>query len=78
MSRSFRRKAAVCLCILAAALLLKYRYPQAGRQVGQWIRGAESRISQAVSVVIERLSSGSNLSDAVEVFREAIQNPQVS
>lgn len=73
----FCRNAMICLCILAAALLLKHRYPAAGRQVGQWISGAESRISQAVSDVIDHLSAGNGLTDAVEVFREAIQNPQI-
>ena len=63
---------------IAAAILLKYRYPAAGQQVGQWISGAESRISQAVSGVIDRLSAGGGLTDAVEVFREAIQDPQIS
>lgn len=74
----FCRNAVICLCILAAAILLKYRYPAAGQQVGQWISGAESRISQAVSGVIDRLSAGGGLTDAVEVFREAIQDPQIS
>lgn len=74
----FRRNTAICVCILAAALLLKYKWPEAGRQVGKWVSGAESGIAQAVSAVVDRLSSGDTLTDAVEVFREAIQDSGMS
>ena len=74
----FRRNAVLCLCLVTAALLLKYQFPEAGQRVGRWVSGAESRIAQAVSGILERLSAGDGLSEVVEVFRDAVENPEVS
>lgn len=74
----FRRNAVLCLCLVTAALLLKYQFPEAGQCVGRWVSGAESRIAQAVSGILERLSAGEGLSEVVEVFRDAVENPEVS
>ena len=49
----FRRNAVLCLCLVTAALLLKYQFPEAGQRVGRWVSGAESRIAQAVSGILD-------------------------
>lgn len=74
----FRRNVLLCLCMVAAALLLKYQFPEAGQRVGRWVSGAESRVAQVVSDVLDRLSAGDRLSQIVEVFRDAMQDPEVS
>lgn len=76
MLRGIRNKILLCACILGAALLLKYRFPAAGQEVGRWLSGAGSRVSSAISCFAERLRTG-GLADAVEVFHEAFENHEV-
>lgn len=73
--RHFRRNVLICAVILTTAFLLKYAYPSAGAKVGQWISGAqENRVTAAVSDLLEELSHGSGITNAVEVFYETIRN----
>ena len=74
----FRRNAAICLCLVAAVLLLKYQFPATGQRIGQWVSGAESRVAQAVSGILDRLAAGDRLSQIVEVFRDAMEDSEVS
>ena len=74
--RNIKKKAVICLGLLALALILKITFPETGALAGRWISGCEdSRIAQAFSHLFTSLSDGEKINDAVEVFCETIQNP---
>lgn len=70
-----RRKLFLFLLILCTVLFLKQNAKGIADTVEKWITGGkESRISQAVSQLIDGLSEGEGLHNAVEVFRETLQD----
>ena len=77
--RRLRRKVVLCLCIVGAVIILKQVYPGLGSRIGTWISGMEdSRAVKAISSFVSTLTSGDGMREAVEVFREAIQDSGMS
>lgn len=69
--RKLRRGILFVVLVLAATAVLQSRYPQLGRQIGQWISGTkDSPVVRAVSSMVDSLSKGDNVKTAVEVFCE--------
>ena len=67
----WQRRIIICLLIVILVLVVKQKYPQPGRQIGEWISGTgDTRIAKAVSSMMESLSEGDDLKTAVEVFCE--------
>ena len=71
-----RVRRTICFFIGAAALviLLKYEFPEVGKQIGNWISGLENtRIAQAFSSMLTNLSDGDGFLDSIEVFHDSLQ-----
>jgi hypothetical protein len=60
--------------LVTLVLFLKNHSGEIGNTIGEWIAGREdNRIVQAVNGLVDSLSDGEGLADAVEVFRENLQ-----
>lgn len=71
-----RVRRTICFFIGAAALvlLLKYEFPEVGKQIGSWISGLENtRVAQAFSSMLNNLSDGDGFFDSIEVFHDSLQ-----
>lgn len=62
------------LIVAVIALAAKLFLPNAGKRVGFWISGTpDNRVNRAMLCFCESIGGGDTLSDAVEVFRDALQ-----
>ena len=73
MQQIGKRRVFFCLLLIAAAIVLKLLLPDPGARLGGWISGMEDpAVARAVEVFCERLSRGSSISEAAEVFHEEL------
>lgn len=62
------------LIVAAIVLAAKLFLPNAAKRVGLFISGApDNRMNRAMLCFCESIGGGDSLSDAVEVFRDALQ-----
>ena len=68
------RKIIFFIGLITVVMFLKNNSAQIGETIENWIVGREdNRVAQAVSSLVDSLSEGNGLSDAVEVFCENLQ-----
>lgn len=72
--RHIRRTVCFCIVLAAIVILLKYEYPEIGRQIGRWISGLENtRVAQAFSSMLSDMERGNGFIDSIEVFHDQIE-----
>lgn len=72
--RHIRRTICFCIVIIALVVILKYEFPEVGRQIGRWISGFESSgIAQAFSSMLTNMENGNGFMNSIEVFHEQIE-----
>ena len=75
MIRWLVRKIIFIIGLVTVVMFLKNNCGQIGDTVGRWIAGQEDHpVVQAISGVVDSLSEGNGLVDAVEVFYENLQD----
>ena len=74
MIRWMIRKVIYIIGLVTLVMFLKNNSGEIGNTINEWICGQkESPVAQAVSGFVDRISEGSGLSEAVEVFYENLQ-----